>query len=97
MNPFAKFFCGLLLCCFAAFAQAAAKAKSPPFSTSPVVQAFIAEMHAQHGFDPGLLTRQFSAIRPNATVLRAIRPAAVPDLQRSWQRYRERFVNERRV
>jgi membrane-bound lytic murein transglycosylase B len=29
-------------------------------------------------------------------VLRAIRPAAVPEQQRSWQRYRERFVNARR-
>ena len=57
MNPFAKFFCGLLLCCFAAFAQATAKAKTPPFSTSPEVQAFIAEMHAQHGFDPGAFGR----------------------------------------
>ena len=30
-------------------------------------------------------------------MLRAIRPAAVPELQRSWPRYRERFVNERRT
>ena len=97
MNPFAKLLFGLFLCCFAAFAQAATKVKTPPFSASPDVQAFIAEMHAQHGFDPALLNRQFSAIRPNATVLRAIRPAAVPELQRSWQRYRERFVNERRI
>lgn len=54
-------------------------------------------MHAQHGFDIDELTRQFSGIRSNAVVLRAIRPAAVPEQQRSWQRYRERFVNERRI
>ena len=54
-------------------------------------------MHEQHGFDVAHLTRQFAAIHSNATVLRAIRPAAVPEQQRSWQRYRERFVNEQRT
>ncbi len=71
--------------------------KTPPFSASPEVQAFIEAMHVQHGFDVDHLTRQFAAIHSNATVLRAIRPAAVPELQRSWPRYRERFVNERRT
>ena len=63
----------------------------------PAVRDIIREMHAQHGFDIDELTRQFSGIRSNAVVLRAIRPAAVPEQQRSWQRYRERFVNERRI
>jgi len=71
--------------------------KSPPFSTDTEVRAFIVEMHEQHGFDIAHLNRQFSTIRSNATVLRAIRPAAVPEQQRSWQRYRERFVNDRRI
>ena len=54
-------------------------------------------MHQQHGFDSVQLHADFSKIRANETVLRAIRPAAVPELQRSWQRYRERFVNARRI
>ncbi|WP_291854011.1 lytic murein transglycosylase B [Accumulibacter sp.] len=74
------------------FGQAAAG-----FSQNPEVQAFIVSMHEQHGFDVAHLTRQFAAIRPNATVLKAIRPPAVPEKQRSWDRYRERFVNEQRL
>ncbi|MBS1229611.1 MAG: lytic murein transglycosylase [Proteobacteria bacterium] len=72
-------------------------AQTPPFSASPEVRDFIEAMHEQHGFDVEQLTREFSQIHSNATVLRAIRPAAVPELQRSWPRYRERFVNERRT
>ncbi len=71
--------------------------QSPPFSADPDVRAFIVAMHEQHGFDVAHLTRQFAGIRSNATILRAIRPAAVPEQQRSWQRYRERFVNDRRI
>jgi membrane-bound lytic murein transglycosylase B len=67
------------------------------FSQEPEVQAFIIGMHEQHGFDVAHLTRQFAAIHPNATVLRAIRPPAFPEKQRSWQRYRERFVNSLRI
>ncbi|TXI75455.1 MAG: lytic murein transglycosylase B [Dokdonella sp.] len=57
----------------------------------------MAYMHERHGFDVSHLARQFTAVRPNAIVLRAIRPPAVPEKQRSWQRYRERFINARRV
>ncbi len=71
--------------------------KTQSFSAAPEVRAFILEMHEQHGFDVAHLTRQFDNVHPNSTVLRAIRPAAVPEQQRSWQRYRERFVNERRL
>jgi membrane-bound lytic murein transglycosylase B len=67
------------------------------FSQDPEVRAFILGMHEQHGFDVAHLTRQFAAIRPNATVLRAIRPPSVPEKQRSWERYRERFVNGQRI
>ena len=70
---------------------------APSFDNQPEVQQFITEMHEQHGFDVAYLTRQFSAVHSNATILRAIRPAAVPELQRSWERYRARFVNDRRI
>ena len=67
------------------------------FATRPDVQAFVALMHEKHGFEPHLLTRLFEQIAPNKNVLRAISPAAVPEQQRSWTRYRERFLNERRI
>jgi membrane-bound lytic murein transglycosylase B len=104
-TSFTAFFSGLLLALLATLfplPSLAAKAQhvqhaAPPFSTDPEVRAFIDEMHERHGFDSAHLNRQFASIRSNATVLRAIRPAAVPEQQRSWQRYRERFVNERRI
>jgi len=67
------------------------------FSQNPEVKAFITDMHDRYGFDVSHLTQQFATIRPNAVVLRAIRPPAVPEKQRSWQRYRERFVNSQRI
>ena len=69
----------------------------PPFSASPEVREFIAGMHENYGFDVDHLMQQFATIHSNATVLRAIQPAAVPELQRSWERYRARFLNERRL
>ena len=74
----------------------AAAQQGTAFSDQPEVQEFIVSMHEQHGFDSSHLRRQFAAIEPNATVLRLMRPAATPSKQRSWQRYRERFVNGRR-
>jgi membrane-bound lytic murein transglycosylase B len=71
--------------------------KTIRFTDEPEVKAFIESMHEQHGFDVAHLTHHFAAIKPNAAVLRAIKPAAVPEQQRSWQRYRERFVNSRRT
>jgi len=97
-----KTFCTLLIGLLAGLLPlhshaAKARHQSPPFSADPEVRAFIVEMHQQYGFDVAHLTRQFAAIHSNATILRAIRPAAVPEQQRSWQRYRERFVNDRRI
>ena len=69
----------------------------PPFIELAETREFIAEMAERHGFDADELTRTFSVARPNATVLRAIVPAAVPEQQRSWTRYRERFLNARRI
>lgn len=70
---------------------------APPFSSESAVKAFIVDMHERYGFDVAQLSHSFAAIRPNAAVLRAIRPAAVPEQQRSWERYRARFINARRI
>lgn len=75
----------------------AGKRPQPPMSASAEVRVFITEMHQQHGFDITDLTQKFATIHSNPVVLKAIKPAATPELQRSWPRYRERFVNERRV
>ena len=71
--------------------------QTPPFSEMPAVGEFIQEMQERHGFDANELMQYFSTVRSNAVVLKAIRPAAVPEQQRSWQRYRARFLNERRI
>ncbi|MQY50230.1 lytic murein transglycosylase B [Rhodocyclus tenuis] len=76
---------------------AAAHASSAPFGADEEVTSFIADMQARHGFDGDTLRRYFASISPNAQVLRAIAPAAAPEQQRSWERYRARFVNERRT
>ncbi|WP_242463241.1 lytic murein transglycosylase B [Rhodocyclus tenuis] len=77
--------------------QAPAHRSNVPFGAETAVAAFIADMHAQHGFDSEELQRLFASIHPNEQVLRAIAPAAAPEQQRSWQRYRARFVNARRI
>ena len=96
-NTSATLLLGLLAGLLPLHGHAGKPTKIPPFSTSSEVQEFIRGMHEQHGFDSTHLTRQFAEIRSNQAVLRAIRPAAVPEQQRSWQRYRERFLNERRL
>ncbi len=85
----------LLVLIVIAFAPATVFAST--FAEDPEVAAFIAEMQEKHGFEKEWLTTSFSRLRPNETVLRAIKPAAVPELQRSWERYRSRFLNERRI
>lgn len=75
----------------------ATPAWSEGFTNDPAVQEFIAVMADQHGFNAAVLEREFAAITPNEAVLRAIAPAAAPESQRSWQRYRPRFVNPRRI
>lgn len=71
--------------------------KEVSFADDPEVRTFIAEMQEKHGFEADYLQRRFARLQPNTTVLKAIRPPAVPELQRSWERYRARFLNERRI
>jgi membrane-bound lytic murein transglycosylase B len=88
---------GLASLAFSSPLHAAENTRAPALSESPAVQEFIAEMQVRHGFNAASLTRQFASIHSNPIVLRAIRPAAVPELQRDWQRYRARFFNEQRL
>jgi len=60
------------------------------------VRAFVAEMEGRHGFSGATLTMLFRQTKPVASVLKAIRPPKDPGI-RSWQSYRSRFVEPRRI
>jgi len=66
------------------------------YATRADVQSFIAEMQARHGFDAEQLTVQFGKTRPIPFVLKAIAPPADPKV-RSWQTYRARFIEPKRI
>ncbi|MDR3221531.1 MAG: lytic murein transglycosylase B [Candidatus Accumulibacter sp.] len=88
---------GLAPALFSSPSCAAKNTREPTLGELPAVREFIAEMQLRHGFDSAHLGRQFASIRGNAAVLRAIRPAAAPESQPSWQAYSARFVNQQRV
>ena len=87
----------VLLAVFAFIGLSAPAVATTSFAEDPEVTAFIAEMSEKHGFEASWLATRFARLRPNESVLRAIKPPAVPELQRSWERYRARFLNERRI
>lgn len=62
----------------------------------PEAAAFASDLAQRHGFDADLLLTQFAATRPNQQVLQLIAPPTSPT-QRSWERYRPRFVNAQRI
>jgi membrane-bound lytic murein transglycosylase B len=66
------------------------------FAADPQAQEFARHMAADYQFDAADLLRRFAQIRPNPTVLRLIAPPSQPS-QRSWTRYRPRFVNTQRI
>lgn len=60
------------------------------------VQAFVAKMQARHGFDPDILGEFFRHTKPIVAVIKAIMPPKDPAV-RSWQAYRGRFVEPKRI
>lgn len=60
------------------------------------VRAFVQEMHEKHGFDAERLHALFRQTKPIAAVIRAIMPPKDPAV-RSWQAYRGRFVEPKRI
>jgi membrane-bound lytic murein transglycosylase B len=69
---------------------------TPSFADDPAALEFARELEQRHGFHADELISQFAQTRPNATVLKLIKPPTSP-LQRSWERYRPRFLNDRRI
>ncbi|MGB7535720.1 MAG: lytic murein transglycosylase B [Azonexus sp.] len=84
----------LLLAASTCLTHAAPVATS--FASDPAVIEFARDLEQRHGFDAEDLLRQFAMVRPNDKVLQLIRPPVSP-LQRSWERYRPRFLTERRI
>lgn len=91
-----KLLCFTLLTLAFCLPAHAAKAKPKYFVSDPAVLEFIQQMHIRHGFKEDELIRQFAQTHPNPTVIKLIKPPASP-LQRSWERYRPRFLNEGRI
>ena len=60
------------------------------------VKAFVAEMQARHGFDADVLGELFRRTKPVVAVIKAIMPPKDPAV-RSWQAYRGRFVEPKRI
>ncbi|MCX7898185.1 MAG: lytic murein transglycosylase B [Rhodocyclaceae bacterium] len=66
------------------------------YADHPKAQAFIARMTERHGFSEAELWLRFSHLQPMARVLELIAPPR--DARRkSWQAYRARFVDPRRI
>jgi len=84
----------LLLAACTTLGQAATPAAS--FADDPAVIDFARDLEQRHGFNADTLLGQFAETRPNAKVLQLIKPPSSP-LQRSWERYRPRFLNDRRI
>lgn len=57
---------------------------------------FVREMEQTHGFDAAQLLEALGRTNRDERVIRLISPPTKPGT-RSWQRYRERFVEERRI
>jgi membrane-bound lytic murein transglycosylase B len=98
MNNLKLTFAPLLLAALITLAHAAptAKTKTPTFADDPAAIEFARDLETRHGFNADELVGLFAQARPNATVIKLIQPPASP-LQRSWERYRPRFLNERRI
>ncbi|MDR0996407.1 MAG: lytic murein transglycosylase B [Zoogloeaceae bacterium] len=67
------------------------------FADDPAVEAFITDFARRENFDPEILRLCFAKTAPDARVLKLIQPAAVPERQRSWQRYRARFLDAQHI
>ncbi|UCV10457.1 lytic murein transglycosylase B [Dechloromonas denitrificans] len=87
-------FGALLLACLTGLSHAAAK--PPSFADNPATIEFAREMEQRHGFNADELLDKFAQTSSNAKVLQLIKPPASPQ-QRSWERYRPRFLNDRRI
>ena len=81
----------------AALSTLCSAAPSPNnFARDPAVIEFARDLEQRHGFNADELLAQFAQTSPNDKVLQLIKPPTSPQ-QRSWERYRPRFLNEQRI
>lgn len=69
---------------------------TPSFADQAAVVDFARELEQRQGFNADELLAQFAQVSPNSKVLQLIKPPSSPQ-QRSWERYRPRFLNDRRI
>ena len=69
---------------------------STPYAERDDVRSFIVEMQEKHGLDNEPLEQLFAHTRPIPAVLKAVAPPSDPGI-RSWQSYRQRFIEPRRI
>ncbi|MCL2020624.1 MAG: lytic murein transglycosylase B [Betaproteobacteria bacterium] len=82
----------------AAFYYLPVRSKEPSIAEMPAAQTFAQEMREKHGMDEADLLRRFARLTPNHRVLKLIAPPAPGSTsQRSWQRYRSRFIEHKRI
>jgi membrane-bound lytic murein transglycosylase B len=81
---------------FALLFLVASGARAQGFDRREDVQAFVQDMQVRHGFDVDMLIDLFRHTKPNAAVIKAIMPPKDPGV-RSWQAYRGRFVEPKRI
>ena len=84
------------LLCLLLLLPSLANADPASFVERDEVRAFIAEMHERNGFDSDELLHLFVQAESLPAVIEAIQPPAEPGI-RSWQLYRSRFVEPRRI
>jgi membrane-bound lytic murein transglycosylase B len=77
-------------------ALSAQVAASAGYAERDAVRAFIGEMQERHGFTAQELTAWFARAHAIPAVIKAIEPPAEPGV-RSWQAYRSRFVETKRI
>lgn len=84
----------LLLLLFLTFSNSGLHAEN--YAQREDVRAFVRDLHERHGFNAERLSGLFRQTRPVPAALKAIMPPKDPSI-RSWQAYRERFVEPRRI
>jgi membrane-bound lytic murein transglycosylase B len=67
-----------------------------PYQHRADVRAFVAETAERNDLDADVLLRQFRKAKPDPAVIKAIKPPTEPGA-RSWQSYRKRFVDAKRI
>ncbi|CAG4882960.1 Membrane-bound lytic murein transglycosylase B [Georgfuchsia toluolica] len=85
-----------LLLCLLLLLPALASADPASYAEREDVRAFVAEMHERNGFDNDELLHLFAQAQSLPVVIKEIQPPAEPGI-RSWQLYRSRFVEPRRI